>query len=155
MKLPLLIAAGVLPLALFASPKVIPNLNDELVHNKALIKEYEKRLEILKERTEFLEKEKEKHPKMYEEKPLYEAKEKAYFYRLKLNGATAKSIRFTVENHRVSIEMNLKQERKDEQGYYASSQSYFKSYNIPQDVVENKIKNYVEGDYYVVEMPRK
>ena len=155
MRLLLLITAGVLPLSLMASPRVIPNLNDELAHNKALIKEYSKRLEALKERTEFLEEQKAKHPKLYEEKPLYEETDRAYFYRMKLQGAAAKNIRFTVQNHRVSMEMNLKQEHKDEQGYYASSQLYYKSYDIPDDVVEDEIKNYVDGDYYVVEMPRK
>jgi len=96
-----------------------------------------------------------KNPKLYEKKPLYEETKEAYIHRIKLNGAEAKNINFTIKDHVLSIDMNIKVEHKDKNSYYASSKYFFQSYSIPSNVEESKIKNLVDGDYFVIIMPKK
>jgi len=141
--------------SLFGATNIIPNLNQELAHNSVLIKEYKQALAELEKRNEFLKKEKAKNPKLYEIKPLFEETKKAYINRVKLNGAEAKNINFTIKDHTVTLEMQMKTERKDKNGYYSSSQYFFQSYPVPKDVDEEKIKHSVEGDYFVITMPKK
>ena len=141
--------------SLFASTVVIPHLNEELVHNKALIKEYKEALSNLEKRNSYLETEKKKNPKLYEVKPLFEETKSAYINRVKLNGAEAKNINFTIKDHLVTLEMQMKTERKDKNGYFSSSQYFFQSYPVPNNVDEEKIKHSVDGDYFVITMPKK
>lgn len=142
-------------LSLAASTTIIPNLNEELVHNTALIKEYKSALQELEKRNQFLKAEKNKNPKLYEVKPLFEETKDAYINRVKLNGAEAKNLNFTIKDHVVTLEMQMKTERKDKSGYYSSSQYFFQSYPVPKDVNEEKIKHSVDGDYFVITMPKK
>ena len=141
--------------SLLASAAIIPNLNKELVHNQALIKEYKEALSNLEKRNDFLLEQKNKNPELYEVKPLFEDTKEAYINRIKLNGASPKNINFTIKNHTLTLEMQMKTERKDKNGYFSSSQYFFQSYPIPKDVNEEKIKYSVDGDYYVINMPKK
>ncbi len=141
--------------SLLASAAIIPNLNKELVHNQALIKEYKEALSNLEKRNDFLLEQKNKNPELYEVKPLFEDTKEAYINRIKLNGASPKNINSTIKNHTLTLEMQMKTERKDKNGYFSSSQYFFQSYPIPKDVNEEKIKYSVDGDYYVINMPKK
>ena len=149
-----LISTLLLQFSLFASG-VIPHLNEELVHNQVLIKEYKAALKELEARNKFLKEEKKKNPKLYEVKPLFEETKNAYIHRVKLNGAEAKNLNFTIKEHKVTLEMQMKSERKDKNGYYSSSQYFFQTYPVPTDVKEEKIKHSVDGDYFVITMPKK
>lgn len=131
------------------------DLNDELERNTKLIEEYKSSIKNLEQRNKVLLEKKEKNPKLYEKKALYEDTKDAYIHRIKLNGSEAKNISFTIKEHYLSIEMNIKTEQKDGKNYYASSKYFFQSYNIPLDVDESKIKHEVDGDYFVVIMPKK
>ena len=62
---------------------------------------------------------------------------------------------FTIKDNVLSIEMNIKTEQKSKQGYFASSQYFFQSYPIPKDVEQSKIEHSVDGDYFVITMPKK
>ncbi len=140
---------------LLSAANYIPNLNEELAHNKELLKEYKKGIKQLEKRNAFLLKAKKADPKLYEEKPLFEETKSAYIQRIKLGGAKAKNINFKVENHTATISMNIKTERKDKNGYYQSSRSFYQEYQIPKNVKESKIKEYVDGDYFVIKMPKR
>lgn len=131
------------------------NLNDELKHNNVLIKEYKDGIKSLEERNKFLLEKKAKNPKLYEKKALYEETKEAYIHRVKLNGAEANKIGFMIKDHYLSIEMNIKNEEKTDKSYYASSRYFSQVYSIPQNVDESKIKHQVDGDYFVVIMPKK
>ena len=133
----------------------IMNLNDELQRNTKLIEQYKDGIKNLQKRNECLVKEKEKNPKLYEQKPYYEESDKAYIYRVKLNGASAKNISFTIKDHILSMEMNIKMEEKNKSSYYASSRYFYQSYSIPKNVDEEKIKHSVDGDYFVITMPKR
>ncbi len=150
-----LVATLLTPMALFGAVQIVPNLNQELVHNKLLVKEYKQELSDLQKRNTFLEEQKAKHPKLYEVKPLYEETKHAYINRVKLNGAAAKNLNFTIKDHMVTLEMQMKTERKDKSGFYSSSQYFYQSYPVPKDVNEEKIKHSVDGDYFVITMPKK
>ena len=147
--------ALVLSSSLFASSAYVPNLNEELSYNKKIIKEYKDTVHKLEKRNKFLEKVKKENPKLYVQKALYEDNKKEYIYRIKLAGAKAKNLNFKIENHIASIEMFLKTERNDKNGYYSSSQNFYQQFSIPKDVKENKIKNRVNGDYFEIIMPKK
>ena len=131
------------------------NLNDELKRNDVLIKEYKDGIKSLEERNKFLLEKKEKNPKLYVKKPLYEETKDAYIHRVKLNGAEANKISFTIRDHYLSIEMNIKNEEKTDKSYYASSRYFSQLYSIPNNVDESKIKHEVDGDYFVIVMPKK
>lgn len=140
---------------LFASSTYIPNLNSELQRNTRIIQEYEKGIKQLKERNKFLVEQKKNNPKLYESKPLFEETKRAYIQRIKLNGAEAKNLNFKIQNHMVAIDMNIKTTRNDKDGYFESSRSFYQEYAIPKDVQESKITNYIDGDYFVIKMPKK
>jgi HSP20 family molecular chaperone IbpA len=150
-----LIASAVLSTSMFAFGSFFLNLDDEVQRNTQLIKEYKVSIKELEKRNKYLLDEKAKNPKLYEKKPLYEETKDAYIYRLKLNGSEAKNISFTIKNHNLSIEMNIKTEEKTEGSYYASSRYFYQSYSIPSNVDESKIKHEIDGDYFVVKMPKK
>lgn len=137
-----------------ASP-YIPHLSHELERNKRMIAEYEKAIEQLKERNIFLEEQKKKNPKLYDEKALYEERKDAYIQRVKLAGAEAKNIDFKIEKGMLSLKMQMELTRDDENGYYQSSRSFYQEYTIPKDVEESKITQKIEGDYFVITMPKK
>ena len=130
------------------------DLDTEVQNNTQLIKEYKSRILKLEKRNKFLLDTKAKNPKLYEKKPLYEETKNAYIYRIKLNGAEANKINFTIAHHVLSLEMNIKNEHQSQDGYYASSRYFFQSYSIPSDVKEEKIEHKVDGDYFVVVMPK-
>ena len=131
------------------------DLNEELQRNTKLIEKYKNNIRTLEKRNELLTEKKTKNPELYEKKSLYEETKEAYIHRVKLNGAEAKNISFTIKNHILSMEMNIKTEQKTNESYYASSQYFFQSYMIPSNVDESKIKYEVDGDYFVVVMPKK
>ena len=150
------VAATVLVVSsLLASETYIPSLNDELSYNQKMLKEYQDIITKLEKRNEYLVKVKNKNPKLYIEKPLYEDTKDAYIYRVKLAGAKAKNMNFTIKNHMASVEMYLKTEKNDKNGYYSSSQNFYQQFSIPQDVKEDKITNKVNGDYFEITMPKK
>jgi len=140
---------------LFASVNYIPNLNDELSYNQKMIKEYKSAISKLEKRNKYLKNIKKKNPKLYVTKPLYEDKKDRYIYRIKLDGAKTKNLNFTIKNHKIFLEMNLKTEKNDKNGYYFSSQNFYQEFTIPTDVKESKIKNRVDGDYFEIIMPKK
>lgn len=140
---------------LSASSEYIPNLNEKIAQNTKMIKEYKGYIaDLVKENKKFKEI-KAKNPKLYVEKPLYEETKKAYIYRIKLNGAKAKNLKFTIKNHIASVEMYLKIERNDSNGYYSSSQNFYQEFTIPKNVEEDNISNKVDGNYFEIIMPKK
>lgn len=148
-------AALLLSSALFAQGEYIPNLNEELSYNQKMLKEYKDTIKKLEKRDSYLTKVKKENPKLYVQKPLYEETKKAYIYRVKLGGARAKNMNFTIKDHVASVEMNLKTERNDKNGYYSSSQNFYQEFSIPKNVKEDKITNKVNGDYFEIIMPKK
>ena len=138
-----------------SAAEYIPNLHSELERNKRIIQEYEKGIQQLKERNKFLEEQKKKNPKLYVTKPLFEETKDAYIQRVKLQGAEAKNINFKIEKHMLSLEMNIKITRDDKDGYYQSSRSFYQEYSIPKNVDESKITHSIDGDYFVITMPKK
>ncbi len=141
---------------LFASKSpYVPYLNEELEHNKMAIKEYKESIKELEKRNAYLEKLKKQNPKLYVKKPLFEEKKDKYIYRVKLEGAKAKNMNMTIKDHIISLEMSLKTERSDKNGYYMSSRSFYQQFSIPKDVNEKKITNRVDGDYFEIVMPKK
>ncbi len=141
--------------SLFAKEQYIPNLNDELSYNQKIVKEYKDIIKKLEERNSYLSKVKKENPKLYLQKPLYEDTKEAYIYRVKLAGAKAKNMNFTIKNHVASVEMYLKTERNDKNGYFSSSQNFYQQFSIPKNVQEEKITNRVDGDYFEITMPKK
>ncbi len=141
--------------SLFSFSDFVPSLNYELKHNDSIIKEYQKRISQLQKRNDYLKSLKAKNPKLYEEKPLYEETKDAYIYRIKLNGAEAKNINFMIKHHMVSIDMNIKTTRDENGEYFYSSKSFFEQYTIPKNVDETKITHSIDGDYFVIKMPKK
>jgi len=141
--------------SLFASSTYVPNLNAELQHNTKLIKEYKQGIKQLTQRNKFLKAQKKKNPKLYVNKPLFEETKKAYIQRIKLNGAEAQNLNFKIQNHMITLQMNMKTTRNDKNGYYQSTQSFYQEYSIPKNVQESKITNYKDGDYFVIKMPKK
>ncbi|MBN2816069.1 MAG: Hsp20/alpha crystallin family protein [Campylobacterales bacterium] len=133
----------------------VPNLNSELQRNERIIQEYEKGIQQLKERNKFLQEQKKKNPQLYVTKPLFEETKDAYIQRVKLGGAEAKNINFKIEKHMLSLEMNIKITRDDKDGYYESSRSFYQEYSIPKNVDESKISHSIDGDYFVITMPKK
>ncbi len=140
--------------SVFAS-NYIPNLNEELSYNKAMIKQYKENIKQLEKRNSYLEKVKKQNPKLYVQKPLYEEKKDKYIYRIKLAGAKAKNLKFTIKDHVASVEMYLKTEKRENGSYFASSQQFYQQFAIPNNVNEEKITNKVDGDYYEIIMPKK
>ena len=150
------LAAIVSSVALFASnTPYIPYLNEELEHNKMAIKEYKATIKELEKRNAYLEKIKKQNPKLYVKKPLFEEKKDKYIYRVKLDGAKAKNLNMTIKDHTIALEMSLKTERSDKNGYFMSSRNFYQQFSIPKDVNEKKITNRVDGDYFEIVMPKK
>ena len=131
------------------------DINQEIEHNKQLIKRYEKSIEKLKEQNKYMLKEKAKNPQLYVKKPLYEDLKDKYVYRIKLNGAKADALNFMIKDGMVSLKMDMKREEKSDSGYFYSSQQFSSSYSIPKDVQQNKIEHRVDGDYFTIIMPKK
>jgi HSP20 family molecular chaperone IbpA len=141
--------------SLLASSQYIPNLNDEYSYNKKMLTEYKSIIKKLETRNRYLAKVKKENPKLYVQKALYENKKNEYIYRVKLAGAKAKNLNFKIENHMASVQMALKTERNDKNGYYSSSQNFYQEFSIPKDVKEDKIVNKINGDYFEIIMPKK
>ena len=131
------------------------DINQEIKQNKQLIKEYEESIKELKKQNKFMLEEKAKNPQLYVVKPLYEDLKDKYIYRVKLNGAKADALNFTVKDNVMSIKMDMKKEEKNENGYFYSSQQFSSSYSIPKDVKQDKIEHKIEGDYFTIIMPKK
>lgn len=148
-------ATLLLSTAINAQEQYIPNLNDELSYNQKMIKEYKTIIEKLEKRNTYLGKIKKENPDLYVQKPLYEDTKEAYIYRIKLAGAKAKNMNFTIKDHIASVEMYLKTERNDKNGYYSSSQNFYEQFAIPKNVKEDKITNKVNGDYFEIIMPKE
>ncbi len=131
------------------------DIDSEIQYNDKRIKEYQKAVKQLQKKNQYLKSEKAKNPQLYIKKPLYEVKKDKYIYRIKLNGAKTEALNFVIKNDMVSISMNIKNEQKDSQSYFFSSRYFSSSYQIPKDVNQEKIKHHIDGDYFVIEMPKK
>ena len=149
------IVSSVIFSSALSASNYIPNLNDELSYNKQMIEKSKKLIKKLEKRNTYLEKLKKENPKLYISKPLYEDLKDKYIYRVKLDGAKAKNLNFTIKNHTIMLEMNLKTEKTDNNGYFMSSQHFYQEFSIPNNVEESKIKNKVDGDYFEIIMPKK
>ena len=146
----LLLATSVSAFGLFST-----DITTKIEENKILIKKYEAAIKKLQDENVYMIDEKKKHPELYVQKPLFEENDKEYIYRIKLNGAKAEALSFVIKDHMVSVNMDMKQEKKSDQGYYYSSRYFSTSYGVPDDVLEDKIEHKVDGDYFVIEMPKK
>jgi HSP20 family molecular chaperone IbpA len=133
----------------------IPNLNEELEHNKMAIKEYSATIEQLKKRNNYLKEVQQANPSLYIKKPLYEALKDRYIYRVKLGGAKAEAMNMTLKDHTISLEMSLKVERSEKGSYFMSSRNFYQQFSIPSDADEKKITNRVAGDYFEIIIPKK
>ncbi|WP_455756798.1 Hsp20/alpha crystallin family protein [Sulfurimonas sp.] len=131
------------------------DLNDEIKKNEELIKEYKINIEKLQKRNNFLLDKKAKNPNLYVKKDLYEETNDSYIHRVKLDGAKANKVSVTIKNHHLSIEMNIKNEEQTDNSYYSSSRYFSQLFSIPSNVDESKIKHEVDGDYFVIIMPKK
>ncbi len=131
------------------------DLHQKIQYNKKLISQYEEAIKELKSENKQLADEVKKHPELYVKKPLYEDLKDKYIYRVKLNGAKADKLNLTIKDNMLSIVMDMKSETKSDKGYYFNSQHFSTAYNIPQDVIQDKISHHIDGDYFVVEMPKK
>ena len=131
------------------------DIDKKIQSNTNLIKEYEKRIKDLKDENIYLKNEKAKNPSLYIKKPLYEDLKDKYIYRVKLNGAKADKLNFIIKDNVVSIDMNMKSEQKDKNGYFYSSKYFSNSFSIPMGVVQEKITHKIDGDYFEIIMPKK
>ena len=127
----------------------------QVQHNNELIKEYKVAISKLEKQNKQIEDEIAKNPQLYVKKPLYENQKDKYIYRIKLNGAKAEGLNFLIKDNVASVKMDMQHEEKSDQGYFYSSQYFSTSYSIPDDVAQNKITHKVDGDYFVIEMPKK
>ena len=131
------------------------DVNQQVKHNSELIKEYKVAISKLENQNKQIQDEIDKNPQLYVKKPLYESQKDKYIYRIKLNGAKAKALNFLIKNNVASVKMDMQHEEKSDEGYFYSSQYFTTSYAIPEDVAQNKITHKVNGDYFVIEMPKK
>jgi HSP20 family molecular chaperone IbpA len=150
-----LISALVLSTNTYAYGLFDVDIDEKLKYNNSLIKKYENKIKALKEENKYIMDEKAKNPKLYEKKPLYESLKDKYIHRIKLNGASADKLNFMIKDNMVSIVMDMKSEEKNENGYFYNSRHFSTAYTIPKDVEQDKIIHKTEGDYFVVEMPKK
>ena len=131
------------------------DLNQQIKYDEQRIKEYESAIKKLKKEVKLLKAEKSKNPHLYVKKPLFEDLKGKYIYRIKLNGAKTDALNFVIKNNTISLSMNIKNEQKDNSGYFFSSRYFSRTYSIPLNVNQEKITNKIDGDYFVIEMPKK
>ena len=131
------------------------DINQQIKYDEQRIKEYENAIKKLKKEIKHLKAEKAKNPELYVKKPLFEDLKDKYLYRIKLNGAKTEALNFVIKDDRVSIKMNIKNEQKDDQNYFFSSRHFSRSFTIPANVNQEKISNRMDGDYFLIEMPKK
>ena len=96
-----------------------------------------------------------KNPKLYEKKKLFEETKNDYFYRIKLNGKKPNNINFTIEKNYIYVDLELKEEKKEKNSYYFNSSSIKQSFSIPKNVNQEKIKYFIDGDYFTLKLPKK
>jgi len=149
------ISAFVLSTSIYAYGLFDIDIDEKLKYNNAMIEKYEKRIKALKDENKYINDEKAKNPALYEKKSLYENLDDKYVYRIKLNGASADKLNFMIKDNMVSIMMDMKSEEKSERGYFYNSRHFSTAYSIPKDVEQDKITHKIDGDYFVVEMPKK
>lgn len=131
------------------------DINQQIKYDEQRIKEYKNAIKKLEKEIKHLKAEKAKNPELYVKKPLFEDLKDKYLYRIKLNGAKTDSLDFVIKDNMVSISMNIKTEQKDDQSYYFSSRHFARSFTIPKSVNQEKITNRMDGDYFLIEMPKK
>ncbi len=131
------------------------DVNQQIKHNNELIKEYKEAISKLQKENKSIQDEIKKNPQLYVKKPLYEDLKDKYVYRIKLNGAKAQKLNFLIKDNIASVKMDMQHEEKSDNGYFYSSQYFSTSYSIPADVAQDKITHKVDGDYFVIEMPKK
>jgi len=131
------------------------DINQQIEYDQQRIKEYKKAIKQLEKEIKYLKSEKAKNPELYVKKPLFEDLKDKYLYRIKLNGAKMDTLNFVIKDNTVSISMNIKNEQKDKQGYFFSSRHFARSFTIPANVNQEKITNRMDGDYFLIEMPKK
>ena len=96
-----------------------------------------------------------KNPKLYEIKKLSEETKNDYFYRYKLDGSKPYNINFKIENNKIYVKMDLKEEKKTKNSYFFNSRSYSEVFTIPKNVEQDKIKYFIDGDYFTIKLPKK
>jgi hypothetical protein len=131
------------------------DINQKIKHNNQIISEYKAAISKPEKQNQKMQNEISKNPQLYVKKHLYENTKDMYIYRIKLNGAKADALNFLIKDHIASVKMDMKHEEKSDNGYFYSSQYFSTSYQIPQDVQEDKIRHKIDGDYFVIEMPKK
>ena len=131
------------------------DINQQIEYNQQRVKEYQKAIKQLEKEIKYLKTEKAKNPELYVKKPLFEDLKDRYLYRIKLNGAKMDALNFVIKDNSISISMNIKNEQKDSQGYFFSSRHFARSFTIPANVDQEKITNRMDGDYFLIEMPKK
>ena len=131
------------------------DINQQIEYDEQRIKEYQKAIKKLEKEIKYLKSEKKKNPELYVKKPLFENLKDKYLYRIKLNGAKMDALNFVIKDNSISISMNIKNEQKDNQGYFFSSRHFARSFTIPANVNQEKITNRMDGDYFLIEMPKK
>jgi HSP20 family molecular chaperone IbpA len=141
--------------SLLAQENYVVGLNMELQNNKELIHEYKQEIAKLEARNRYLLDQKKLHPKLYQQLPTYESTKKAYIYRIKLNGAKPQNINFRIKDKVLSIEMNMQKHNNGKNGYFESSQYFYRSFTLPSNVKERDITHKIVGDYFVIRMPKK
>jgi HSP20 family molecular chaperone IbpA len=95
-----------------------------------------------------------KNPKLYEKKKTVEETKNDYFFRYKLNGANIKNINFKIEHNKIYVNMDLRKEEKTKNNYFFNERTYSEIFTIPNDVKQNKIKHFVDGDYFTIKLPK-
>ena len=131
------------------------DINEQIEYDKQRIQEYQKAIKNLEKEIKYLKSEKKKNPELYVKKPLFEDLKDRYLYRIKLNGAKMDALNFVIKDNSIAISMNIKNEQKDDHGYFFSSQHAARSFSIPKNVNQEKITNRMDGDYFLIEMPKK
>ena len=136
---------------------IVDEKNDnikEIKNIESLIIEYKNKIKRLKDRNVKIDKKIAENPKKYEIKKLEEENDKEYIYRIKLNGAEVKNLNMKIQNNYITISMEQKTEKKDNGHYFMSSSSFLKTFQIPQNVEQSKITNDIDGDYFIIKMPK-
>ena len=131
------------------------DIDKKIQTNTKIIQEYESRIKYLQEENKQLIEEKAKNPALYVKKPLYEDLKDKYIYRVKLGGAQTDKLNFMIKDDVVSLNMNMKNEQKSQNGYFYNSYYFSTSYAIPKDVAQDKITHQIDGDYFEIIMPKK
>lgn len=146
---------GVLSTTLYSFTLFNVDINQKIADNEKAIAEYKEVILKLEEENNYLKEKKRKNPQLYIKKPLFENLNKKYIQRIKLNGATADKLNFTIKDNSISVMMQMRSEEKSANGYFYNSRYFSTTFSIPSDVAQDKISHSVVGDYFEIVMPKK